>query len=106
MAKPPEFPEVIYRNTSQTAKGIEASISLRNPRQFERARTICEMFCPHIHGEGSIDCSGIGSAGNAHIQVRRSERPQKWLRLRVARAFNAPCKVTYDSILKVRRRKA
>lgn len=104
MTKPPEFPEVSYGNASQTARVIEGWISLRNPGQFERARTICEMFCPHMKAGGDIECSGVGSAGNAHIQVKRSERRQKWLRLRVARAFNAPCHVTYDAILKKRRK--
>lgn len=104
MSKPPEFPEVTYRNTSQTAHSIEANISLRNLRQAERARTICELFCPHMREGADIDCSGIDSAGNAYIRVERSQRGKKWLRLRVARSFNAPCHVTYDAILKKKRK--
>lgn len=106
MTKPREFPEVTYGNTGQTAQGIDGWISLRNPAQgaVDRASRICETLCPHFTGEGGkIECSGIGSAGNAHIRVERSARREKWLRFRVARLFNAPCKVTYDAILKKRR---
>lgn len=36
--------------------------------------------------------------GQATIAVTLTSRREKWLRFRVARAFKAPCKVTFDAI--------
>lgn len=102
MAQTPEFPAVSFHNLSQSATEIQGVVALDNTRQVRNAQAICENFCPHFNSTGSIGCNGIGEEGNAVVRVKRSQSRIAWVRMRVARAFNAPCKVTYDGILKTR----
>lgn len=104
MIRRPEFPAVSFRNLSHSTTQFEGEVVLDNTRHLRRAQSICENFCPHFNGQGSIDCTGIGEQGNAVVRVKRSQSRIRWVRMRVARAFNAPCNVTYDAIVNTRKK--
>lgn len=101
MAVIPEFPQVTFEPIKQDKTHVEGRIALVRPqRTGQRAISICERFCPHKQSTGPIACTGMDEAGHATISVTLSSRREKWLKFRVARAFQAPCKVTYDAIAK------
>lgn len=101
MAVIPEFPQVTFEPVKQDKTHVEGRIALVRPqRTGQRAISICERFCPHKSSGGTISCSGMDEHGQATIAVTLTTRREKWLKFRIARAFQAPCKVTYDAITK------
>jgi|GEM_PF-861588 hypothetical protein len=105
MALKPEFPAASFQHVSQSTALIEGLVVLDNKRYLRTAQSMCENFCPHRNHMGSVSCTGIGEEGTAIVSVKRSQSRIAWVRARVARAFNAPCKVTYDAIVRTRARR-
>jgi len=99
----PRFPNVTFMHVSQSPDEIVGRITLTQRSMHNHAAAICRL-CPHFQGS-RISCTGISEDGAAFITVTRQQHKMKWMRLRVAAAFNASCRVTYDDIARPKRKK-